>query len=63
MGFVKPQESNLYHREKGEGLPIPPAAFRETARRRWRPPAASRREAWAAGQKGSSPVPSRSPPQ
>ena len=39
MGFIKARQSDLYHAEKGEGLPIPlihPAAFRERAYRRWR---------------------------
>ncbi|HET7245147.1 MAG TPA: DUF3047 domain-containing protein [Streptosporangiaceae bacterium] len=39
MGFIQARDSNIYHEEEGEGRPIiltHPAAFRETAYRRWR---------------------------
>ncbi len=39
MGFIKARDSDVYHEEEGEGRPIiltHPAAFRETAYRRWR---------------------------
>jgi hypothetical protein len=52
MGFSKARESNLHHEEKGEDRPIvliDPAAFRETAYRRWRRQASTLARAVHAG--------------
>jgi len=52
MGFGKARESISCHEEKGEGLPnlpIHPAAFRETAYRRWRRQASTLARAMRAG--------------
>jgi hypothetical protein len=52
MGFTKARDSNLHDEEKGEGLPIlpiHPAAFRETAHRRWRRQASTLARAVHAG--------------
>jgi hypothetical protein len=61
-GFSKARDSNLYNEEKGEGLPIlltHPAAFRETAHRRWRRQASTLARAVHAGRVRAKPDPRR----
>jgi hypothetical protein len=62
MGFINARDSNLYHAEKGEGLPVlptRPAAFRETAHRRWRRQASTVARAVPAGRARAKADPAR----